>query len=394
MMMINSIIARVVVTTRQQGLGVCTAAYHHRLDASLQVSSSPTKSSRLFSSSQQHPTTTTNNESSLSTPSDINKEQIQLLKEATYLTKTLYRQCLKSVQLLARGNERDEIDFMEREMAEKDQLDDFLSSSSPNNDNNDNNSSDASNSNNSSSNSNSKKSKLSIMAGPPVNRQNELSSRANYYKAFTREHFDGHYNLLGRHGFHLGDEGNMRHGLGYHHQHQPVGGGGVGHQEENRYMGGHHHLGGQMSPQYSSSHSQETTTSTTVKNDASTSESSSDSSSSDGEYYMWREEQIEQFIYLITKGEEKRQWILNDYEFNDPCNNNNNMHGGEGGGHSGNNNKNWPEELHDRISKFEERANLVVKEMYRRQGWVHSSDFEYSRDDDEDAFSDDEEEEL
>ena len=62
---------------------------------------------------------------------------------------------------------------------------------------------------------------------PPVNRQNELSSRANYYRAFTREHFDGHYNLLGRHGFHLGDEGNMRHGLGYHHQHQ------------NEYFGNH-----------------------------------------------------------------------------------------------------------------------------------------------------------
>ena len=70
-------------------------------------------------------------------------------------------------------------------------------------------------------------------------------------------------------------------------------------------------------------------------------------------------------------------------------NNNNNI---QGGGNSGNN-YNWPEELHDRISKFEERANLVVKEMYRRQGWIHS-DFEYSRDDDEDAFSDDEEEEL
>jgi hypothetical protein len=392
--MINSIVAR-VVTTRKKGIRVCTSAYHHHLDASLQASSSPTiKSSKLFSSSQQqqhhHPTTT--NESALSTPSDINKAQIQLLKEANYLTKTLYRQCLKSVQLLARGNERDEIDFMERELAERDQLDDFLSSSSSSSSSNNNSSS---SDNSSSNNSNSKKSKVSIMA-PPVNRQNELSSRANYYKAFTREHFDGHWNLLGKHGFHLGDEGNMRHGLGYHHQHhqQHVGGGGG--QEENRYMGGHHHLGGQMSPQYSSSHNQESTsTATTTINDASSDESSSSggSSSSSGEYYMWREEQIEQFIYLITKGEEKRQWILNDYEFNDPCSNNNNIQGG--GGNSGNNNNNWPEELHDRIRKFEERANLVVKEMYRRRGWIHSSDFDATAfSDDEDAFSDDEEEEL
>ena len=370
-MMINSIIARVVISRRQHGICVCTAAA-----SPLQASSSPTiKSSRLFSSSQHHhhPTATTNNELPLSTPSDINASQIQLLKEATYLTKTLYRQCLKSVQLLAKGNERDEIDFRERELAEKDQLDEFLSSSSDNNNENDSNS----NSSNSETSNSSKKSKVSIMA-PPVNRHNELSSRANYYKAFTREHFDGHWNLLGKHGFHLGDDGNMRHGLGHHHhQHVGVGSGG---QEENRYMGGHHHLGGQMSPQYFFSSHQETTS--TTKNGASSSESSSSSSnsSSDGEYYMWREEQIEQFIYLITKGEEKRQWILNDYEFNDPC--------GE------RSNYNWPEELHDRIKRFEEKANLVVKEMYRRQGWIHSSDFEYSRDDDEDAFSDDEEEEL
>ena len=59
---------------------------------------------------------------------DIHAAQTQLLKEANYLTKTLYRKCLKSIQSLARGNERDESDFSEREQSEKDQLDELLSS--------------------------------------------------------------------------------------------------------------------------------------------------------------------------------------------------------------------------------------------------------------------------
>ena len=58
---------------------------------------------------------------------------------------------------------------------------------------------------------------------------------------------------------------------------------------------------------------------------------------------MWREEQIEQFTYLITSGEEKRQWILNDYEFDDTCG------------------KHWPEELRTRVRQFEESANTLVR---------------------------------
>jgi hypothetical protein len=36
-----------------------------------------------------------------------------------------------------------------------------------------------------------------------------------------------------------------------------------------------------------------------------------------GWHYMWREEQIEQFVYLIRSGEGKRQWVMNDYKFED-----------------------------------------------------------------------------
>jgi hypothetical protein len=32
---------------------------------------------------------------------------------------------------------------------------------------------------------------------------------------------------------------------------------------------------------------------------------------------MWREEQIEQFAYLIRSGEGKRRWVMKDYKFED-----------------------------------------------------------------------------
>ena len=259
----------------------------------------------------------------ITTAAEIHEAQAHLLTEANYLTKTLYRKCLKSIQSLAHGNERDESDFVEREQSELDQLDGTNSNS-----------------------------KVTLMA-PPVNRHNELSSRANYYKAFTRENFDGHWNLLGRHGFHLGEEGSMRHGLG-----------GV-EGSNNGYVGGHHHLGGQIDVQCSGRVSGSVISSDGGGNTVQQKEGEEE------EYYMWREEQIEQFTYLITKGEEKRQWILNDYEFNDPC--------GE----------EWPEELRTRIKQFEESADAVVKEMYRRRGWIHSSEYERFADEED---SDDEDE--
>jgi hypothetical protein len=52
------------------------------------------------------------------TPEDMANEQARLHREASYLTRTLYRRCLKSVDLLARGNDRDERDFAEREANE------------------------------------------------------------------------------------------------------------------------------------------------------------------------------------------------------------------------------------------------------------------------------------
>lgn len=78
--------------------------------------------------------------------------------------------------------------------------------------------------------------------------------------------------------------------------------------------------------------------------------------------YVWNEGQIEKFVYLIRSGEEKRTWILKDYEFVDPftdCD--------------------WPKELESRLNKFEEGANALVREMYKKKGWMHSSDIENAK---------------
>ncbi|KAL7527994.1 hypothetical protein ACHAXR_002220 [Thalassiosira sp. AJA248-18] len=269
-------------------------------------------------------------------PQEMASQQTKLLNEASYLTRTLYRKCLQSINLLAKGNERDEDDFSSRETKERNQFSDEGGVDLER-----------------------------ISMSPPVNRQNELSSRANYYKAFARENFDGHWNLLGAHGFHIGDEGNMTHGLGM---------GRGGQQQFNQYQGGHHHLGGQMSAQYQSSGGASTSSNSAHDGEA--------AKSNDVHYYMWREEQIEQFVYLIKSGEEKRQWILNDYEFEDPCRSCRSSADGEDAS------RGWSRELEDRLKNFEAESNLLVREMYRRKGWVHSGDHGVHAGEDDDFFSD------
>jgi len=175
---------------------------------------------------------------------------------------------------------------------------------------------------------------------PPVNRQNELSSRTNYYLAFAREHFDGHWDLLSKDGFHIGEEGNMTHGLGG--LTQLMG--------ENSSAMQRHDGGGE---------------------------------SNAAVHYPWREEQIEQFVYLIKSGEEKRQWILNDYEFEDPFSSSKSGAAGDEKARRG-----WSKELEERLTNFEAQSNSLVKEMYRRKGWIHSGDHENLANEKDDFFSD------
>lgn len=217
-----------------------------------------------------------------------------LFNEASSLTRSLYRKCLRSIRVLSRGNEKDEKEFLARERFESE---------------------------------GGKAGRISMAL--PVNRKNELESRTNYYRSFARENFDGHFGLLSRHGFYIGEED----GHGFD-------------------------SGGRKG-----------------RND----ETPSD--------LMWREEQIDQFVYLIRSGEEKRRWILNDYGFDDPCNN---CFDVSDGGHEDNRRSDgWPSELEYRLESFEKEANSFVKTVYRQHGWNHSSDFKEEWLDDEE-FSDDE----
>ena len=160
------------------------------------------------------------------------------------------------------------------------------------------------------------------LLSPPVNRANELLSRANYYAGFCRENFEGHWNVLGVHGFHIDKK---IHGMGYD----------VGGKANNQYQSEHHHI-------------EETVGQCGSDNDKMQKDLN----------YAWSEGQIEKFVYLIRSGEEKRTWILQDYEFVDPFI------------------SDWPKQLESRLDKFEEGANSLVKEMYKTKGWMHSSDVE------------------
>ena len=88
----------------------------------------------------------------------------KLREEAAFLTKSLYRTCLRSVRLIRPGNEHDEREFQRlEEKIAADALDH-------------------------------EKRAMEIKSGvfsmtPPVDRQDELRSRAEYYWQHTREHF-------------------------------------------------------------------------------------------------------------------------------------------------------------------------------------------------------------
>ena len=109
-----------------------------------------------------------------------------------------------------------------------------------------------------------------------------------------------------------------------------------------------------------------------------------------GGHYMWREEQIDQFVYLIRSGEEKRRWIMNDYEFEDAHDVATTADDDDCGKTSS---RGWSHELERRLRAFEVRSKSLVREMYRREGWMHSTDREEQRVDDDGFFSDSDSEE-
>ncbi len=85
-------------------------------------------------------------------------ERLELLKDAGYITRSLYRSCLRSIYLIRQGNENDMAEFQSREEKQKaDRIEKRMS--------------------------------MEFSYEPPVDRENELSSRASYYRAFLNESF-------------------------------------------------------------------------------------------------------------------------------------------------------------------------------------------------------------
>ena len=87
------------------------------------------------------------------------EEREVLLEEAGFLARSLYRACIRSIKLMRPGNQHDEDDFKEREERQFSNLND-------------------------------EKADLFFSMRPPVDRKNELRSRAEYYHAHLRENFN------------------------------------------------------------------------------------------------------------------------------------------------------------------------------------------------------------
>ena len=99
----------------------------------------------------------------------LQKEKEDLRAEAKALTLKLYRSVTRSVRVIRYGNEYDEKEFVEREKKRKESME------KP------------------------KDSRLSMLSVlPPVDREDELRSRAEYYQQYARENFVQESDVFGR----------------------------------------------------------------------------------------------------------------------------------------------------------------------------------------------------
>lgn len=103
------------------------------------------------------------------------QEQKDILREASALTLSLYRLCMRSVKLIRQGNEHDAKDFAERE--EK-QMQDMMSSSSR-----------GTNSSNKEEADFAERLAGVVSMLPPVDPQGELQARSEYYAQYAHETF-------------------------------------------------------------------------------------------------------------------------------------------------------------------------------------------------------------
>lgn len=102
---------------------------------------------------------------------DLEAERAALLAEAKGLTLSLYRTIVRSVRVIRHGNEHDELEFQARETKRKEKRKDAAADV--------------------------RLSMLSML--PPVDRVDELRSRAEYYQQYARENFVQESDCLDRH---------------------------------------------------------------------------------------------------------------------------------------------------------------------------------------------------
>lgn len=172
---------------------------------------------------------------------ELDKEKRFLFNEAKLMTLSFYRTCIRCTKIMRCCNSHDEEQFKKREEEQRQSRIDASNISS-------------------------------IMSfQPPVDRQNELASRALYYLAFVKESFGQEVDCL-------------------------------------------------------------------TKNE------------------IWREDDIIRFIYLMKQGEERRSWILTDYKFDDPYSHK------------------WDTTLDQRLTLWEERATLYIRNIYKQNRWSLKSD--------------------
>lgn len=123
------------------------------------------RSNRFNTENNRRNETTNSNDNKSAHKAWLEQERAALLDDASFLTRSVYRNCVRSIRLIRWGNASDERDFQEREEAQMRDLSASIMDRQ-------------------------KDQRFSMISMlPPVDREDELRSRAEYYGQYAREMF-------------------------------------------------------------------------------------------------------------------------------------------------------------------------------------------------------------
>lgn len=154
---------RIIVFTKKlmsleiRSRSTLTEASRKKQNELLSILNDRASSNEALSNAVNSPISSYLSERNLEQEKRLLNEQNALLLEAKRLTKSLYRTCLRSVSILAEANTHDEEIFLQRERERLSRKNNYE---------------------------------------PPVDRKNELSSRAMYYHSFVQESFQQEMDCL------------------------------------------------------------------------------------------------------------------------------------------------------------------------------------------------------